>query len=63
MLLAGGLLGGGGSNSLLVGSCSGFVAGQVQIASRGMLGYPSYPIDVSIPHDRRLAHVWELRDR
>jgi 3-keto-5-aminohexanoate cleavage enzyme len=34
-----------------------------RIASSGLLGYPSYPIDAEIPHDRRLAHVWELRNR
>lgn len=34
-----------------------------QIAGRGMLGYPSYPVDTSVPSDRRLAHVWELHDR
>ncbi len=34
-----------------------------RIASSGMLGYPSYPIDVAVPHERRLAHVWELHDR
>src|SRR4051812_8514813 len=34
-----------------------------RIASSGMLGYPSYPIDADVPHDRRLAHVWELRNR
>jgi 3-keto-5-aminohexanoate cleavage enzyme len=34
-----------------------------RIASSGILGYPSYPIDAAISHDGRLAHVWELRNR
>ena len=32
-----------------------------RIASSGILGYPSYPVDADVPYDRRLEHVWDLR--
>lgn len=31
-----------------------------QMRADGVLAYPSYPVDASVPHAERLAHVWAL---